>query len=117
MRSLRVFPFRFVHRRHLRRGSRLLRDLVTRSHMLDHIISELRALDLGRSLHLAGEIVGDALGSNRAVQSLQDQIGGLAPADVAEHHLPAENDAAGIYSVQVGIFWGGAVSGFEDSMP
>ena len=40
--------------------------------MLDNVIAELRALDLRRALHQAGEIVGDAFAGDGAVQAFQD---------------------------------------------
>ena len=42
------------------------------SHVLDDVIAELRAFDLGRAFHQAREIVGDALAGDSAVQSFQD---------------------------------------------
>ena len=63
-------------------------------HMLDDIIAELRAFDFGGAFHLAGEIIGDAFGGDRAVQAFDNQIGGFGPAQVAEHHFAAEHDAA-----------------------
>jgi len=37
------------------------------SHMLDYVIAELRAFDLGRSFHQPREIVGDAFARDSAV--------------------------------------------------
>src|SRR3954447_5053842 len=42
-----------------------LRGLLT-SHMLDERITELRSFELGRAVHQACEVVGHALGRNRA---------------------------------------------------
>ena len=39
----------------------------SRSHMLDHVIAELRAFDLGRSFHQPREIVGDAFAGDGAI--------------------------------------------------
>ena len=39
-------------------------------HVLDDVRAELRAFDLGGAFHQAGEIVGDALGADGAVEPL-----------------------------------------------
>src|SRR5665213_3462917 len=86
----------------------------TSSHVLDHLIGKLAALDLFRPFHLPGEIVGDGLGGNGAFQSLDDELGHCVPAHVFEHHDAGEDDAAGVDLVLVGVLGGGAVGGFED---
>ena len=49
-----------------------------------------RALDLGRALHQAREVVGDASCCAIAPSMpLMTQVGGLGPAQVPEHHLAA----------------------------
>jgi hypothetical protein len=45
----------------------------------------------GGAFHLAGEVVGDGLAADGAVEALDDEVGGLDPAHVAEHHLAAED--------------------------
>jgi len=60
-------------------------------HVLDHVIAEFAALDLGRALHLAREIVGDAFAGDRAVEAFEDQIRRVVPTHVAEHHFAGEN--------------------------
>ena len=57
------------------------------SHVGDHVVTEGRALDLGRTLHEAGEVVGDLLGTDGAIEALEDEVGRLDPTEVAEHHL------------------------------
>jgi hypothetical protein len=89
--------------------------------VLDHCIGEFAALDLldGRvafGLHQALEIVRDGFGLDGAVHALDDEVGGLGPAHVAEHHFAAEDDGAGVDLVEVGVFGGGAVGGFEDGV-
>lgn len=56
-----------------------------RSHVLDDVIPELRALAQGRSFHQPLEVVGDGLGLDRALEALDDQVGGFLPAHVFEH--------------------------------
>ena len=85
-------------------------------HVGDDVVAELRALDFGRAFHLAGEIVGDSLGADGAVEALEDQVGGFGPAHVTEHHFAGENDGAGIYHVLVRIFGRGAVRGLENGV-
>jgi hypothetical protein len=40
---------------------------VVASHVFDHVISKLAALDFGRTIHQTREIVGDALACDRAL--------------------------------------------------
>jgi CspA family cold shock protein len=46
--------------------------------------------------------------------ALDDQVGGLVPAEVAEHHLAGEDHGAGVHLVLAGVLRGGAVGGLED---
>ena len=43
--------------------------------MRDDVIAELGALDLGGTFHLAGEVVGDFLAADGAVEALEQQVG------------------------------------------
>ena len=43
-----------------------------RSHVLDHIIPELRALDLRRAVHQTRKVVGNAFAFDRAAQSFKN---------------------------------------------
>ena len=86
------------------------------SHVRDQVVSEFGALDLGCAIHLAGEIVGDALAGNRAIESFQNEIGGFNPAEVSQHHLAGENDGAGVDLILAGILGRGAVRGLEDGV-
>ena len=70
----------------------------------------------GGVLHLAFEVVGDGLGADGAVHALDDEVGGVVPAEVAEHHFAGEDDGAGVHFVLVGVLGGGAVGGFEDGV-
>ena len=79
-------------------------------------IAELAALHLLRSFHQAGEVVGDGLVADGAVHALDDQVGRLGPAQVAEHHLARENDRAGVDLVEIGVLGGGAVGRLEDGV-
>src|SRR5882724_2384550 len=87
-----------------------------RLHVRDDVVTELRALDLGGTIHLAGEVVGDAFAAGGAVQAIDDGVGRFGPAHVAEHHFAGKDDGAGVYLVFAGIFRGGAVRGFEDGV-
>src|SRR5438046_6984389 len=58
-----------------------------RSHMSDDIVTELRTLDLRRSLHQACEIVSNAFTRNRALQAFQNQLGRFCLAHVTEHYF------------------------------
>jgi hypothetical protein len=91
-------------------------SFVSHLHVGDDVVAELAALDFGAAFHLAGEIVGDALGGNGAVQAFEDEIGGFHPAQVAEHHFAAEDDGTGVDAVLIRVFRRGAVRGFEDGM-
>ena len=57
-------------------------------HVLDHFAGELGAFDFLGAFHLAGEVVGDGLGTDRAVEALENQVSGfgliqpLGPLDV-----------------------------------
>jgi hypothetical protein len=44
------------------------------------------------------------------------EVGGLVPAQVAEHHLAGEDDRAGVDLVEVGVLRRGAVGGLEDGV-
>src|SRR5580765_7034894 len=85
-----------------------------RLHIVDDGVGELRRLQFRRTVHQAREIVGDALGGDRAVHPLHDQIAGLTPAEVTQHHLSGQNDRARIHLVLVGVFRRRAVRGLED---
>src|SRR5476649_660503 len=85
-------------------------------HVLDNGVGELRRLQFRRAVHLAGEVVGDALGGDRAVHALHDQIRRLAPAEVTEHHLAGEDHRAGVHLVLVGVLRRRAVRRFEDGV-
>ena len=60
--------------------------------MANDVICELGAFAEGGSVHLAFEVIGDGLGSDGAVDALDDQVGSLVPAEVAEHHLAGEDE-------------------------
>src|ERR1051325_5310383 len=59
-------------------------------HVGNDVIAELRALDLRRAFHQTREVVGHALGRDRAVEAFENQIRGFHPVHVAEHHLTAQ---------------------------
>src|SRR5215468_9226971 len=67
-----------------------------RLHAVDDGRPELRALHFLGAFHEAGEVVGDDLLGQRLLDAGVDAIGRLRPAHVAEHHLPREDDGAGI---------------------
>ena len=45
--------------------------------MLDDVVAERAALDLGRAFHLAREVVGDGLGRNGPVHAFEHEVGGI----------------------------------------
>src|SRR5882724_5055907 len=90
--------------------------LIVASHLRNHRITELAALHFLCAFHLAGEVVRDGLGIDGAVHALEDEIGGFGPAEVAQHHFAAEDDGAGVDHVFAGVFWRGAMRGFEDGV-
>ena len=49
--------------------------------------TEFTALQQSSVIHQTFEVVGHGTGANRALHSLNDEIGGLGPADMSEHHL------------------------------
>src|SRR5215470_12531546 len=56
-------------------------------HVGDDGAAELGALDLARSFHQPGEVVGHHLLVEGLLQAGDDAVGRLVPAHVAEHHL------------------------------
>src|SRR3979490_1120905 len=63
-------------------------------HVFDHRVRELGRLQLGRAFHEAREVVGHALGGDGAVHPLHDEVRGLGPPEVPEHHLTGQNHRA-----------------------
>ncbi len=82
--------------------------------MVDDVVAEGGTADLLGAFHLAGEIVGHFLAGDGAVETLEDQVGGFVPAQVAEHHFAGEDHRAGIHHVLVGVLRRGAVGRLED---
>src|ERR1041385_1360202 len=87
-----------------------------RSHMLDYVVSELGALDLGGAVHQACEIIRDTFAFDRAAQSFENQVRNFSPPHVTEHHFTGKNYRAGIYFVQVRVFRCGAMCSLENSV-
>src|SRR5690242_8732356 len=85
-----------------------------RSHVGDDIVAECGTFDLGRAFHLARKIIGDLLRANGAVQTFDNQVRRLGPAQVTEHHFAAQYHGTGIDLILVGVFWRGAVRGFKN---
>ena len=56
------------------------------------------------------------LGGDRAVHALDDEVGGLVPAQVAQHHLAREDHRARVDLVLVGVLRRGAVRRLEDGV-
>src|SRR4029453_4311853 len=86
------------------------------SHVFDDVVPELRALDLGRAVHQAREVIRDAFAFDRAAQSFENQIGRFPPAHVPEHHFTGKNHRARIYLVLVRVFRRGAMRSFENGV-
>src|SRR5207248_73462 len=51
-----------------------------------------------------------------AFEAFHDEVRGLLPAEVFEHHDAGEDDGAGVDDVLAGVLGGGAVGGFEDGV-
>src|SRR3954464_15809452 len=61
-------------------------------HVRDNRVRECRRLQLGRPLHLAGEIVSDLLVPDGLLEAALDRISGARPAKIPEHHDAGEDD-------------------------
>src|SRR6266446_2911686 len=72
----------------------VLRLALQLRHVLDDGGAELRALHFFRALHEAREVVGDHPGLDRLLQRTDNQVRGVRPAHVAQHHLAREDDRA-----------------------
>src|SRR4029079_936661 len=84
-------------------------------HVDDDGVRELRCLELGGPFHLAGEVVGDFLLFDRALETGLDQIRGIRPAQIAEHHHAGQYDRARVDDVLARVLRRGAVRGFEEA--
>src|SRR6476620_8617920 len=84
-------------------------------HVPDDGVRECRCLQLGRALHLPGEIVSDLLVSDCLFESALDGVGGATPAEVPQHHHAGEDDRAGIDDVLARILGCGTVGSFEEA--
>ena len=82
--------------------------------MADDVVAKRGTLDFRRTGHLPRKVVGDALAADRAVQSFENQVRRLGPAQVAEHHFAGKHDGAGVHHVLVRVFGRGAVRGLEN---
>ena len=82
----------------------------------DDRLGKLRTLQwrLYRGFHHAGQVVGDAAIGDGLANAVVDHGGGFVPAEELQHHLPTEDQGAGIDAIQTGVFGGGAVGGLED---
>src|SRR5439155_16957109 len=85
-----------------------------RSHLLDHVVAKLRALDFCRAFHQPREIVRDTYAGDRAGKSFQNQIGSFGPAHVTEHHFTGKNYRARIHLILIGILRRGAMGRLEN---
>src|SRR5262249_34755302 len=56
-------------------------------HVFDDGAPELRRLQLGRIVHQPREVVGHVLGADRGIHALDDEVRGLVPTEVPQHHL------------------------------
>ena len=60
-----------------------------------------------------GQVVGQILVGNRPGDPLENQVGGLDPAEVAQHHFGGQQDGAGVDPVLAGVLGCGAVGRLE----
>jgi hypothetical protein len=84
------------------------------AHRGDDRVAEARAGDLGRARHLAGEVVRDRLRADRLLDAGDDELRGLVPAHVLEHHDAREDHAPGVHLVEPRVLGRGAVRRLED---
>src|SRR5262249_45836007 len=71
-------------------------------HVVDDGVPEFRCLQFGCAVHQPREVVRHALGGDRAVHPLDDEIGRLGPPEVAQHHLAREDHGARVHLVLTG---------------
>src|SRR6266508_3928949 len=76
---------------------------VPASHVADHDTPELATRELPRPFHEPGEVIRHGLAADPAIHASEDQIGGLRPAQVAQHHLTGQDHRPGVDLVEVGI--------------
>src|ERR1700676_3683234 len=74
-----------------------------RLHVPDHCVGELGRLQFLRAGHQSRKVVGDLLGGNGAVHALHDEVGGLGPAEMPEHHLARKDHRARVHLVQIRV--------------
>src|SRR5580704_15401562 len=72
-------------------------------HVLDDRVTELSGADLRGALHQPREVVGHPPAADRAVYPLDDQIRGLDPPDVPEHHLAGQRNGSRVHLVKVRV--------------
>ena len=68
-------------------------------------------------LHQALQVVGHGLGHDGAFHALDDEIGRLVPAQVAQHHFRGQDQGTGIHLILAGIARRGAMGSFEQRDP
>ena len=74
--------------------------------MADHGVGKAAAAHrLHPRLHQACQVVGDLLVGDGGAQALGDQVSGLLPAHVFEHHHAAEDHRTGVDAIQAGVLW------------
>src|SRR5947199_110129 len=95
----------------------VLRLALQLRHVLDDGGAELRALHFFRALHEAREVVGDHPGLDRLLQRTDNQVRGVRPAHVAQHHLAREDDRAGVDLVLPRVLRRGPVLRLEERVP
>jgi hypothetical protein len=70
----------------IKRQSGTLR-LLRLCHVVDNVVPEFRAFNLGRPFHQAREIVGDPFAGDGLVESFNHEIRGFPPTKVPQHHF------------------------------
>ena len=90
------------------------RSLGSASHVGDDRVAELRCPHLGGVVCQPGKVVCDGLGRDGSLQAVDDQVRGLVPAEVSQHHLPGKDDRPRVDLVLTGVLGGGPVGGLED---
>lgn len=69
---------------------------------------------LFRTRYETRQIVCDNLRADCRFKPLDDEVGGLVPAEVAEHHFARKDYRAGVHLVEVCVLGRGAVGGLEN---
>src|SRR5450759_2574662 len=86
-----------------------LSGLCTRSHIVDHHLTESGATDLRCTVHRTGKVISDFLALDRAFHRLDDGISRFKPAHVTQHHFCRQYFRTRVHVIFTGVLGCGAV--------